>query len=81
MTHAPSGWRKTVSWILVAVSAICFLIVLGCIVGTIEQLSEPYNHEGQLDRIKRTGIFWSVFFGIAGTVLVVSALRLSKKVR
>ena len=81
MTHAPSDWRKVVAWILVAASVICFVFVLGCIAATVEQLSEPYNHDGQLDSIKRAGVFWSSFFSILGVALVVVATRISRKIR
>ncbi len=78
MTHS-TRWRKLVTWSLIIASALCFVLVFGWIAATLEQLSEPYHHEGELESIRRAGIFWSIFFAVLGIVFIWCAARLSRK--
>ena len=66
-------WKWT-TWILVIASSLCFVVVIGKILGTLEALSEPYNHEGELESIKHSGIFWSTLFGILGLAFMLGAV-------
>lgn len=55
------------------------MVCISEILGTLEYLSEPYNHEGELESLKRSGIFWSIVFGVLWIVFGAGAAVTMKK--
>lgn len=79
MAHTASRRQRVAVLFLLAAGVLCFGLALAWIAGTVEQLSEPYNHEGQLESIQRDGILWSVIFGVLGVAFAWGATRVSKR--
>ena len=79
MAHTASRRQRVAVLFLLAAGVLCFGLALAWIFGTAEELSEPYNHQGQLESIRRSGIFRSVVFGVLDVAFIWSATPVSNK--
>jgi hypothetical protein len=70
--------RKLAAWSLMIATGICPVLMIIQILSTMEYLSEPYKHEGQLEALRNNGIFWTCAFGVLTIVFFVAAVRVSR---
>ena len=70
--------RKFTAWSFMIAAGICPVLMIIQILSTMEYLSEPYKHEGQLETLRNNGIFWICVFGILTIVFIWAAVRVSR---
>jgi hypothetical protein len=70
--------RKFTAWSFMIAAGACPVLMIIKILATMEYLSEPYKHEGQLETLRNNGIFWSCAFGVLTIVFIWAAVRVSR---